>query len=107
MRCPECKQTVKILESRIFDFTTKTFGCRTNGHWPGHTAKVYIDNVELVECKCGVTPNVPYLDSLQTALRNASSAEAEVSLDPFSNKIYVSTWDAEEKGWVLSQYQEQ
>ena len=105
MRCPECNQTFKILESRIFDFTTSTFGCPISGHWPGYTAKVYIDNVELVKCNCGVAPNVPHLDTLQTIL--CGEPAGEVSIDPFSDAIYMGTWDDDEEGWILSQHQEQ
>ena len=108
MRCPECNQTFKILESRIFDFTTTTFGCPLKGPWSGYTAKVYIDNVELVGCECGVAPNVPHLDSLQEMLYGPSSAgRGDMPIDPFSDEIYMGTWDDNEEGWLLSQHQEQ
>lgn len=107
MRCPECSQTFKILKSRIFDFTTTTFGCPINGHWPGYTATVYIDNVELVKCNCGVAPNVPHLDSLQDTLCGPSSNIEDMPIDPFSDNIYMATWDDDEEGWILSQHQEQ
>ena len=107
MRCPECNQTFIILESRIFDFTTTVFGCPTSGHWPGYTAKVYIDNVELVKCKCGVAPNVPHLDSLQNTLCGPADRDGDMPIDPFSGEIYMGTWDDDEEGWLLSQHQEQ
>ena len=95
MRCSECQQTLRVLKSKIFDFTTTTFGSAATGNWPGYTAKVYIDNVELVKCKCGVAPNVPHLDSLKLALCGSADAE-DTRIDPFSSKIYVGTWDSEE-----------
>jgi hypothetical protein len=104
MRCPECNQNFKILESRIFDFTTTTFGCPIKGPWSGYTAKVYIDNVELVKCNCGVAPNVPHLDTLETML---SDDAKDVRIDPSSGAIYMCTWDDDEEGWILSQHQEQ
>lgn len=107
MRCPECNQTFIILESRIFDFTSTVFGCPRSGRWPGYTAKVYIDNVELVKCKCGVAPNVPHLDSLQDLLCGPAASDGDMPIDPFSDEIYMGTWDDDEEGWNLSQHQEQ
>lgn len=107
MRCPECNQIFTILESRIFDFTTTIFGCLGATRWPGYTAKVYIDNVELVKCKCGISPNVPHLASLQDLLLcDSSSNKGDIRIDPFSDEIYMGTWDDKE-GWILSQHQEQ
>lgn len=108
MRCPECNQIFTILESRIFDFTTTIFGCLGATRWPGYTAKVYIDNVELVKCKCGIAPNVPHLDSLQDLLLcDSSPNKGDIRIDPFSDEIYMGTWDDDKEGWVLSQHQEQ
>ena len=107
MRCPECNQTFVILESRIFDFTSTIFGCPVSGRWPGYTAKVYIDNVELVKCKCGVAPNVPHLDSLQDLLCEPVARGGDMPIDPSSDEIYMGTWDDDEECWKLSQHQEQ
>ena len=105
MRCPECDKTFEILQSRIFDFTTTTLGCPRSGRWPAYTAKVYIDNIELVKCGCGVAPNVPCLDELESLLfGNGSQTD---NIDPKSEFVYVGTWDDDNESWSLSQHQEQ
>jgi hypothetical protein len=107
MRCPECNQTYKTLDSRIFDFTTRTLGCPRTGDWPEYSAKVYIDNVNLLVCPCGVTPEVPELEELKQGLLGASPPGTNSSpIDPFSGLVYMGTWDDEE-GWIISQHQEQ
>ena len=107
MRCPECDQTFRTLKSRIFDFTTSVLGCPVAGPWPAYTAKVYIDNVELVKCNCGVAPNVTHLDSLHLTLCGPSSDIEDMPIDPFSGLTYMGTWDDIEEGWILSEHQEQ
>jgi hypothetical protein len=107
MRCPECDKTFEILQSRIFDFTTTTLGCPRSGRWPEYTAKVYIDNVELVKCGCGVAPNVPCLDELESLLFGKDLKADDIALDPKSKLVYVGTWSDDKESWSLSQHQEQ
>jgi hypothetical protein len=68
---------------------------------------VYIDNVELVKCKCGVAPNIPQIETLQHTLFGTSADNGNMSIDPFSDVIYMGTWDDDDEGWILSQHQEQ
>lgn len=106
MRCPECNQTFEILQSRIFDFTTTTLGCPRSGRWPEYTARVYIDNVELVKCGCGVAPNVPHPAELQSLLFGGLKTD-DIAFDPKSGLVYLGTWDDDKESWSLSQHQEQ
>lgn len=110
MRCPECNQTFEVLDSSIFDFTSTALGCPLKGHWPKYTARVYIDNVELLRCGCGIAPNVPVFERLQALLFGANPREATqggpMPIDPYSDRIYMATWDLDSEGWLLSQHQE-
>lgn len=106
MRCPECNQTFEILKSKIYDFTTTALGCPLKGPYPTYTARVYIDNVELVKCLCGVAPNIPRLSELQTLLFGENVKSEDISFDPHSGMVYMGTWDDDDEGWSLSQHQE-
>ena len=105
MQCPECDFRFEILEQKLHDFTESAFGCPVKGNWPQYTARMYIDNIELLECGCGVCLNVPELDKLRHSIYGTESAK--MSLDPYSDLIYLGTWDDDSKSWVVSKHREQ
>ncbi len=111
MRCPDCGRRFEVLDSKIYDYTESALGCSVTGHWPKYTARVYIDNVELLECSCGVAPNVPRLSGLQMCLFGDTPAEnvkaGKIPIDPYSGLVYVGTWDDGTESWTISQHQEQ
>lgn len=110
MRCPECSQIFEVLDSHFFDFTSTALGCPLRGHWPKHTARVYLDNVELLRCGCGIAPNVPAFKGLQNSLFGENpleKVEGGMPIDPYSDSIYMATWDTDSESWLLSQHQEQ
>lgn len=107
MQCPECGDSFEILDSRLYNFTDCSLGCRVTGRWPKHTARVLLDNVELLQCACGVCVNVPHLNRVQQLLFNDGSDPKNINIDPYSDYIYVGTWDDDEQVWILSQHLEQ
>ncbi len=111
MRCPDCCRQFQILESTIWDYTESALGCPVTGRWPKYTARVYVDNVELLECGCGPCVNVPHLERLNHHIfgNNPASniASGNIALDPYSAWIYVGTWDDDTSEWILSQHKEQ
>lgn len=111
MRCPDCGRQFQVLKSKIWDYTECALGCSVSGHWPKYTARVYVDNVELLKCGCGVCVNVPELDRLHYHFFGndpaTNIAAGNIALDPYSDLIYVGTWDEENQDWILSQHREQ
>ena len=105
MRCPECGETFEILESRLYDFTDSSLGCKKTGHFPEHTSRVVLDNIEMLRCACGDAPNVPHLGRLQTLLFGEDGSNPNI--DPYSGAIYMSTWDDDDEIWILSRHAEQ
>ena len=111
MRCPDCGQTFKVLDQLLYDFTTTILGCPVTGHWPKYTARVYVDNVELLKCNCGVCANVPDLEGLHHSFFGTEPSHnilnGNIALDPYSNWIYMGTWDNDDQEWVMSRHREQ
>ena len=110
MHCQDCGGQFQVLASRLYDYTNNALGCPVKGHWPKYTARVYVDNVELRKCGCGVCVNVP-LERLHYHLFGndpaSSIASGDIALDPYSGLIYVGTWNPETQDWILSQHREQ
>ncbi len=110
VRCPDCGRRFDILDSKIYDYTECALGCLVTGPWPKYTARVYVDNVELLECGCGVCVNVPALAKLHHNFFGdnpaSSNAADNIALDPYSDTIYVITWDDDHQDWILSQHRE-
>ena len=110
MKCPDCGRRFQVLDSKIYDYTECVLGCSVTGHWPKYTARVYVDNVELLRCGCGVCVNVPELEKLHYTFfgDNPASniAAGNIALNPYSDTIYVGTWDDDDQDWILSQHKE-
>ena len=111
MQCPKCEQIFRILKSRLFDYTRCALGCPVRGRWPNYTAKIYVDNIELLECNCGVCVNLPDIDGLHYTFfpeeQVLKSSKVDTSrIDPYSNLIYVGLWDDDDQGWTLTAHRE-
>ena len=110
MRCPDCGQRFQVLDAQIVDYTESALGCSVAGHWPKYTARVYVDNVKLQKCGCGVCASVPQLEKLRHSFFGSDPAEniasGNIALDPYSDLIYMGTWDDESQDWILTQHRE-
>lgn len=109
MRCPDCGQRFEVLDSPIYDYTTTILGCPVKGRWPKYTARVYIDNIELLQCDCGVGANVPDLEGLHRSFFGSDPKNlinGNIAIDPYSDAIYMGTWDECYQEWILSQHRE-
>lgn len=108
MRCPECEEAFRVLESRFYDYTESLLGCHITGKWPKHTAKVYVDNIELLECDCGICVNIPDIEALHYTFFSEEpvikSSAVHTSIDPYSNLIYVGLWDDVAQKWTLTSH---
>lgn len=112
MECPDCRQELEILQFDTYDYTPIALGDPISGQWPKYSSKVYVNNVEVMICECGEVVSIPDIEGLHLCLFGGSVTSeffnpGDVTVDPYSGKVYMGVWDDDFGHWDLTAHVEQ